>query len=76
MHRNKQIAIILPDTLQSIGLQSMLTDYFPPVETATTLRSRHYRLPATIRSTTTLQMPLYLSSMQTFSFPAGARRWS
>ena len=32
MHRNKQIAIILPDTLQSIGLQSMLTDYFPPVE--------------------------------------------
>lgn len=31
MHRNKQIAIILPDTLQSIGLQSMLTDYFPPV---------------------------------------------
>ena len=32
MHRNKQIAIILPDTLQSIGLQSMLADYFPPVE--------------------------------------------
>ena len=32
MHRNKQIAIILPDTLQSIGLQSLLTDYFPPVE--------------------------------------------
>lgn len=32
MHRTKQIAIILPDTLQSIGLQSMLTDYFPPVE--------------------------------------------
>lgn len=32
MHRNKQIAIILPDTLQSTGLQSMLTDYFPPVE--------------------------------------------
>lgn len=32
MHRNKQITIILPDTLQSIGLQSMLTDYFPPVE--------------------------------------------
>lgn len=31
MHRNKQIAIILPDTLQSIGLQSLLTDYFPPV---------------------------------------------
>ena len=28
----KQIAIILPDTLQSIGLQSMLIDYFPPVE--------------------------------------------
>ncbi|WP_293668534.1 LuxR C-terminal-related transcriptional regulator [uncultured Parabacteroides sp.] len=32
MHRNKQIAIILSDTLQSTGLQSMLTDYFPPVE--------------------------------------------
>ena len=32
MHRNKQIAIILPDTLQRIGLQSMLIDYFPPVE--------------------------------------------
>lgn len=32
MHRNKQIAIILSDTLQSIGLQSLLTDYFPPVE--------------------------------------------
>lgn len=32
MHRNKQIAIILPDTLQSIGLQNMLADYFPPVE--------------------------------------------
>ena len=29
MHRNKQIAIILSDTLQSIGLQSMLTDYLP-----------------------------------------------
>ena len=28
MHRNKQIAIILSDTLQIIGLQSMLTDYF------------------------------------------------
>lgn len=32
MHRNKQIAIILPDTLQSTGLQSLLIDYFPPVE--------------------------------------------
>lgn len=32
MQRTKQIAIILPDTLQSIGLQSILTDYFPPVE--------------------------------------------
>ncbi|CAK7074035.1 response regulator transcription factor [Parabacteroides sp. APC149_11_2_Y6] len=32
MHRNKQIAIILPDTLQSIGLQNILTDYFPPAE--------------------------------------------
>lgn len=35
MHRNKQIALILPDTLQSIGLQSLLIDYFPPVEIAT-----------------------------------------
>lgn len=32
MHRNKHIAIILPDTLQSTGLQSLLIDYFPPVE--------------------------------------------
>lgn len=32
MHRNKHIAIILADTLQSAGLQSLLTDYFPPVE--------------------------------------------
>lgn len=32
MHRNKQIAIILPDTLQSTGLQYLLADYFPPVE--------------------------------------------
>lgn len=32
MHRNKQIAIILSDTLRSTGLQSLLTDYFPPVE--------------------------------------------
>lgn len=32
MQRTKQIAIILPDTLQSIGLQSLLIDYFHPVE--------------------------------------------
>ena len=32
MHRNKRIAIILADTLQSIGLQSLLIDYFSPVE--------------------------------------------
>lgn len=32
MHRSKQIAIIVSDTLQSIGLQSILTDYFFPVE--------------------------------------------
>ncbi|MDR1555776.1 MAG: LuxR C-terminal-related transcriptional regulator [Tannerellaceae bacterium] len=32
MRRTKQIAIILSDTLQSTGLQSLLTDYFPPVE--------------------------------------------
>ena len=32
MHKTRQIAIILSDTLQSIGLQSLLTDYFPPVE--------------------------------------------
>ncbi|MDH6305365.1 DNA-binding CsgD family transcriptional regulator [Parabacteroides sp. PF5-5] len=34
MQKTKQIAIILPDTLQSTGLQSLLTDYFPPVEIA------------------------------------------
>lgn len=32
MQRTKQIAIILPDTLQCIGLQSILIDYFPPAE--------------------------------------------
>ncbi|MDR1981301.1 MAG: helix-turn-helix transcriptional regulator [Tannerellaceae bacterium] len=32
MRRDKQIAIILSDTLQSAGLQSVLTDYFSPVE--------------------------------------------
>ena len=32
MQKTKQIAILLPDTLQSTGLQSLLTDYFPPVE--------------------------------------------
>lgn len=32
MHRNKHIAIILPDSLQSIGLHCLLVDYFPPVE--------------------------------------------
>ncbi|MDR0348424.1 MAG: helix-turn-helix transcriptional regulator [Tannerella sp.] len=32
MPKPKQIAIILPDTLQCIGLRSILTDYFPPVE--------------------------------------------
>lgn len=32
MHRTKHIAIILLDTLQSTGLQSLLADYFPPVE--------------------------------------------
>ncbi|MDD4515006.1 LuxR C-terminal-related transcriptional regulator [Massilibacteroides sp.] len=31
MHKSKQIAIILTDTLQSAGLQSILVDYFPPV---------------------------------------------
>ncbi len=31
MHHIRNIAIILPDTLQSIGLQHILTDYFPPV---------------------------------------------
>jgi DNA-binding CsgD family transcriptional regulator len=34
MQKTKQIAIILPDVLQSIGLQSLLTDYFHPVEIA------------------------------------------
>lgn len=32
MHRIKQIAIVFTDTLRGIGLQSLLTDYFPPVE--------------------------------------------
>lgn len=32
MRHDKQIAIILPDTLRSTGLQSLLADYFPPVE--------------------------------------------
>jgi len=32
MLKPKQIAIILPDTLQCVGLRSILTDYFPPVE--------------------------------------------
>lgn len=34
MQQTKQIAIILADTLQSTGLQSILIDYFPPVEVA------------------------------------------
>ncbi len=32
MRKLRQIAIILSDTLQSIGIQNLLTDYFPPVE--------------------------------------------
>ena len=32
MHKHKQIAIILSDTLQCTGLHSLLNDYFPPVE--------------------------------------------
>jgi DNA-binding CsgD family transcriptional regulator len=32
MLKPQQIAIILPDTLQSTGLRSLLTDYFSPVE--------------------------------------------
>ena len=32
MHRIKQIAIVIADTLRGIGLQNLLTDYFPPVE--------------------------------------------
>lgn len=31
MHKSKQIAIILTDTLRITGLQSILIDYFPPV---------------------------------------------
>ncbi|MDR2389605.1 MAG: LuxR C-terminal-related transcriptional regulator [Tannerellaceae bacterium] len=34
MRKTKQIAIILADTLQATGLQSLLSDYFPPVEIA------------------------------------------
>ena len=32
MRRNKKIALILKDTLRSCGLQSLLVDYFQPVE--------------------------------------------
>ena len=32
MSESKKIAIILPDALQRIGLRSLLTDYFSPVE--------------------------------------------
>jgi len=32
MSNSKKIAVILPDTLQSIGLRSLLTNYFSPVE--------------------------------------------
>lgn len=32
MYSNKRIAIILTDTLQSLGLQSLLMEYFPPAE--------------------------------------------
>jgi len=32
MYHTKRIAILLPDTLQSTGLQSILTEYFPSVE--------------------------------------------
>jgi DNA-binding CsgD family transcriptional regulator len=35
MHKTKQIALILPDTLQCAGLQSLLADYFPPVGIST-----------------------------------------
>lgn len=33
MPKSKQIAIVLTDTLQVIGLQTILTDFFPPVST-------------------------------------------
>lgn len=32
MHSNKHIAIILPDTLQCLGLQHLLSEYFPPLD--------------------------------------------
>lgn len=32
MYVIKQIAVILPDTLQSVGLQHLLSEYFPPIE--------------------------------------------
>ena len=35
MHTVKRIALILTDTLQCIGLHTLLTDYFTPVEIAT-----------------------------------------
>lgn len=32
MYRNKKIAIVLSDTLRSLGLQNLLINFFPPVE--------------------------------------------
>lgn len=32
MHHTRQITIILPDTLRSIGLGTLLADYFAPIE--------------------------------------------
>ncbi|MDH6535642.1 DNA-binding response regulator [Parabacteroides sp. 52] len=34
MHHTRHIAIILSDTLRQTGIQYLLADYFPPVETA------------------------------------------
>lgn len=32
MQRNRHIAIILPDTLQALGLQALLTEFFSPIK--------------------------------------------
>lgn len=42
MHKSRQIAIILSDTLQCIGLQNLLTDFFLPVEIVTYTSFAHF----------------------------------
>lgn len=60
MHRSKQIAIILSDTLQSIGLQSILTDYFFPVEVS------HYSTFDSFSALSTDSFDYYFTGADTF----------